>query len=417
MTATDRTDAAATGALDIIKMSERGVVFQKIADVEKYLDGSPNPATTLCDIFTRIDLAIQNDESLQEWVSELVEKVSANQQWLHDDETDINKWHDMFPAIVESAKRGRSIRNRRREDVNALVAIGIGGPRFEQLLVSASRNFLNGVRAQVSAHGFSYPLVCCLANVKTYHRLIGKTRGVQKTRQTQPVDLTSLDTVAYRKLSEGELAAANIVIGPAGFIVPSGAVLESPIVDPAFDKAVASFQPGLRGAQQPAEYARAEPKIEDDQEGGKNAPAAKPKKFAVLHGAFLFPQDCTCAEAVGADLKSSIEALKLADGFRPIDRMAKDLLARADTLCMRHCQQVLVNGLGSAELRDKNDLALLRRQLVDDLSALQTYIASKPSVKREYDAFKAALGGFSWAKLSAFAKANGRTSVKRKGVE
>lgn len=417
----ERLEPSDAGVLDVIRVSEDGLFLQKVSAIEQCLDGSSSPATVLREIFTVIDMTIQNDETLQEWVSELVEKVAANQQWLEDAETDLKDWRDVFPVIVESAKKGKNIRNKRREDLNALLAMGAGGPRFDRLLETSSRNFLHGVRTQVVLHGFSYPLVCCLANIRTYHRLTGHSRGVQKTRRAQPVDLSQLDSVAYRTLTEKELAAAKVAIGPAGFLVPAEAVADDPVVvvDPAFDRAVASFEPGLRGAQQPVEHAKAEPRDDGDDLGVKedDRPSPKPKKFAIKHGAFPFARGCACGAAVDDDLKSAIDDLKLADGFEAVEDVSQKVLARVDVLCARHCQMVLVNGLGSVELKDKSNVAVLRRQLAADVQALLTYVRAKPQARGEYNAFKASLGGFSWAKVADFAKANGRGGTKRKNRE
>ncbi|KAK6210920.1 hypothetical protein LQW54_005798 [Pestalotiopsis sp. IQ-011] len=406
----ERPEPAGVSVLDVIKMSEDGLILQKVSSIEECLDGSPAPASTLRDIFTRIDVTLQNDETLQEWVSELVEKVAANQQWLKDQETDLEQWRDMFPAIVESAKKGKNLRNKRREDLKVLLAMGVGGPRFERLLETSSRNFLNGVRREVVLHGFSYPLVCCLANVKTYHRLIGHSRGVQKTRYTQPVDLSQLDSVAYRELTDNELAAAGVAIGPAGFLVPLEADPGSPVRDADFDKAVASFQPGLRGAQQPVDHGKVEPTPNDKPEES----LARPKKFLVKHDAFPFAPSCDCAAGVDEELKASIDNIQLGVGFEAVQSISQQLLASIDMLCARHCQLALVYGLGSDELKDKSNAALLRTQLASDVEALVAYIRAKPRAKDEYSSFKAALGGFSWAKVADFAKTNGRARAKRK---
>jgi hypothetical protein len=413
---------AGAHVMEVVKVSQEGIVCCSISDIEKYLDGSPNPAEALEAMLIDVDYTIQACENMGEWVSEFVELVSKNDQWLSGKTKNLREWRQSYPGIVDTAKRGKESRNKRKEDENALVALGVGGPRFEYLLRNCTRNFLHAIRNQIAWHGYSYPLVCGLANVKTYHRLVGAARGIQKTRETQPVDAQHLDSIAFRRLSATELRSTRVVVGPAGFLVPSDSITSSDqaVVDPGFDTAMAHFIEGAPGAQQPKEFARAEPKITeiDDDDAEPHARRNKPKKTYVTHpSVFPFASKCTCPEGVPGSTRTNLDKVRLDDGFGVLHGLMDDLMRYEDQLCLRHCQLVLVFGMGVQELTDKNDTAALQKQLAHDLKALMNFVVAKPMMKGGFDAYKAALGGFTWSQVRDFKKASSGQAAKRKRGE
>jgi hypothetical protein len=371
---------------EVFKISEDGIICSGIDEVKKYLDRCENPAEALAAILTRVDHAIQAKEKATDGVREFVEFVNKKSQWLDGHPLAQGGWRYAYPDIATAAEQDKDIQSKRCDDEAALAAMGISGPRLNNFLQNSSSSLLHAVRNQICLRGFNYPLVCCLANVKTYDRIVSSPNGVQKTPETQPIDVQNLDVVEFRRLTDDELARANIIIGPAGLIVPKGSssANATTVVDPGFDAAVASFRPGLLGSQQAA---------------GK----ATPKTNSVVNPAtFAFSETCTCEEGVPQGTLRALDDLRLNSRFAVINSIADDLVKYRHSLCARHCQRALLYGLGVHSVTVPSNLAFLREQLVHDLRDLRAFLVEHPTMQAEFDKFKSKLGAFSWAGVEEF---------------
>ncbi|KAI1455682.1 hypothetical protein F4805DRAFT_262847 [Annulohypoxylon moriforme] len=380
--------------LQLVEKSETGeTVYCSMDKIEKYLVGAENPAAALGAILHQVQLHVDEKERFEEWVSRLIDVAIAGDFWKGGEHSTLDEWKNANDEIITTAQKGRTSRNKRKEVLARFTKAGVGGPRFGYLAENSSRTLLEAILSQIVNHGFSYPLVCCLANIKAYHRIQGPgMRGIQRTRSTQPIDLTSLDKVTYRQLTPKELASANVVVGQHGLLVPSDKPLGEVIDDPAFDEAVKTFLPGKSGFEQPFETARLEPSVDGDstkQKSRKKTETVKPELFA-------FAVQCTCGSEVTARTKELLEDLTMNSIWADLGPLVALLRESSDGLCQRHCEMFLVRGIGVEKMDSKEDLDTLRDQVRKELRDMESFQDNESTeMKERYDHYKKSLG-FSW---------------------
>ncbi|KAI0880665.1 uncharacterized protein GGS22DRAFT_174466 [Annulohypoxylon maeteangense] len=388
---------------DVICVAEDGTLeLLDVHEVEKYLDEQPEPGVAVDAIFTEIVRCRDSLESFQVWVSKIWDLVTEKNFWKRP-HTTFEAWKAANGACKEIAGQGRSIRDRRREAIQGLMRLGASGPRFEQLQNLRSRSFIEAVERQMAMHGISYPLVTALVNIKAYHRIqpaAGRgRRGVQRTQSAQPCDVTDLDVVTYRTISEEEMAAARVEIGLDGFFVRKGT--GSPLIeDGKFDEAIKTFQEARRAAEQTSSLAKSKPpqgegEGRDDDDDDEQLAAKKEKPEIVLHRHFVFVTKCACTAEVPDKLKNALDGLGYDCGYKDVEPLMSQVLQVDGHLCIRHCQIVLVNGLGVRELRAKRDLGTLHQEVSGAIYRLRTKTEKEPSQKEAFTQMKAGLG-FSW---------------------
>lgn len=184
------------------------------------------------------------------------------------DSEEIHNGLSSTPPLTKRCKRRSTTTplDRRQQTKTWLKQLGASGSRFDHLISDAAKTsgqFLTALRGQMSAHKLSYPMACCLANIRAYNRVTGPRRhGIRSNRATETGDFKDLHRVAFRELTPQMLADIQAQIGPHGFLVPVGEASQADVVDLAFDHSVAQFKVGEVAADQPPQYAQ----VEDDEE-------------------------------------------------------------------------------------------------------------------------------------------------------
>ncbi|RYP57064.1 hypothetical protein DL769_009718 [Monosporascus sp. CRB-8-3] len=409
------TDSSTDGAftldkIDVIEISETGKInCLDIDKIEAYLAVQPEPGKEVDKIFA-VAASIQDHiESFDMWFSELVDLIADKNYWKGGYDS-VRAWRKSYKDLMNVANRGKALRDKKREAINGIAKLGGSGARLAHLVRNSSRTFLEAVRAQMTMHSYSYPLVCSLANVKTFHRVMGTgSRGVQRTPETQTGDLSDLDKVVYRVLDDSELAAAKLEIGPSGFLVRRGSA-QPAVADEAFDEAVASFVPGKSGLEQTSELAKViHPAHDDDDDDDGDSDkgdrvdvkaSRKNKNFVITdYTKFPFVTRCTCPDKVPKALTVGLEKLSPKCTYDDLATLIPQILDADKALCPRHCQIALVRGLGISVLRDSLDHETLLKEVSDSLRRLQLSVDESDNIKPSFDTFKQSRD-FNWAKVN-----------------
>ncbi|KAI1734493.1 hypothetical protein F4680DRAFT_340385 [Xylaria scruposa] len=397
-TATSDTATAAK----IISMSEDGkMCFLSVEEVTSILDKADNPTDTITDIFQEAARYQDGIEDFQVWVSRLWDLVLDRELWRGKHAT-FKQWvSESYNEICgDIAKEGHKIRDRKAESIRSLASLGASGPRFQHLIKLESRNFLITLRNQMARHNISYPLAVMLSNVQTYHRIApgaaGK-RGVQRTPCTQPIDIERLESVVYRRLSDEEMAAAQVVVGPHGFLVSRLAAPAAPVEDEEFDRAVESFELGKRAAEQSSPYAKADISKADDDDVTSSA---RDKPASVRPETFGFVTECSCEAAVPSELRVALDGMHWSAGYDVLEPLWDTVAEAKAGMCVRHCQVWLVYGLGVGRLKRKSDHDYLVEEITNRMYRLGVQIDKKPGAKEDFSNMKKGLG-FSWDDLTS----------------
>ncbi|KAI1125273.1 hypothetical protein F5Y10DRAFT_247541 [Nemania abortiva] len=400
----DATSAAAEDSegLQVIKVGGDGhVSYLDMDSLEEYLDCVPDKAEALETIVTDIAVVLEKEEALKEWTSEIHDLIARKKYWQGGGHGTLKAWLSAHPTFFDSAKQGRMIRNRKTSAINSLISNGVSGPRFEYMIRCQSRTFIEAVRKQVDMHGFSYPLVCALSNVKAYHRLKAGRRGA-KGAQTQTIDVADLDTVTYRKLSPTDLKAIKAKVGPHGFLVEARAE-DVVIIDRDFDTATGEFIVGCSGFQQLEQYGRTQPKIAVDDSDEEEEDEKQPKKQAKPNKktdtfdipSFLYVSECTCPTEVPQALVTNLDKLAPNCGYCAVSSLLPDVLEFCGKLCPRHCQLTLVKALGRNHLVHKTDSDSLQAEIRELVPKLEHCVLGDANMKSRFDSYKKSIG-FSW---------------------
>ncbi|KAI0188355.1 hypothetical protein EV127DRAFT_409701 [Xylaria flabelliformis] len=412
-TAIETTTPETTTPTKIISMSEDGkMCFLSVEEVTSILDKADDPTETITDIFQEAARYQDGVEDFQVWVSRLWDLVVDRELWRGKYAT-FKQWvSESYNEICGSiAREGHKIRDRKAEAIRSLASLGASGPRFQHLVKSESRNFLNTLRNQMARHNLSYPLAVVLSNVQTYHRIAPGSagrRGIQRTPSTQPIDIEGLESVVYRKLSDEEMAAAQVVVGPHGFLV-SRLSTPTPVEDEEFDRAVESFEPGKRAAEQSSPCAKADlSKVGND---GDAASDAREKPVFVRPETFSFVTECSCEAAVPSELRASLDEMHWSAGYDVLEPLWDTVAEVKAGMCVRHCQVWLVYGLGVGRLKRKSDHDYLVEEITSRMYRLSVRVDKKPGAKEDFSDMKKGLV-FSWDDLSSIKVPN----LKRKAL-
>ncbi|KAI0107104.1 hypothetical protein GGR51DRAFT_559436 [Nemania sp. FL0031] len=388
-----------SSALELFTVKEDGhVAYLDVGSLEEYLDNTPDKAEALEAVITEICVQIEKEEDFKEWTLDIHDLVARKNYWHGKGHNTLKSWLADHQTFFNSAKQGRAIRNKRKSAINSLVANGVSGPRFEYMIACSSRTFIEAVRKQVDMHGFSYPLVCALANLKAYHRIKSGKRG-SKGAHTQTVDIADLDTVMFRELSPAELKLIKAKVGPHGFLVEARAE-DRVVIDREFDVATKAFVVGRGGFQQPKEHARTQPRITaDDSDGEHQRPNKRarlsktPDKFDIRK--FLYVSECTCPEDVPMALTTGLDKLTPDCGYSAVAGLLPNALESCSKLCSRHCQLVLVRALGRSHLVDKTNREALQAEIRELIPKLEHCFLEDTSLQSKFDSYKKSIG-FSW---------------------
>ncbi|KAI1125276.1 hypothetical protein F5Y10DRAFT_12418 [Nemania abortiva] len=386
----------------IISMLEDGkICFLSVEEVTGILDRAENPTETITEIFQEVARYQDSLEDFQIWVSYLWDLALDRELWRGKYGT-FKQWvgesHNEICRTI--AREGYKIRNRKAEAVRSLTSLGAAGPRFQHLIRSESRNFLNALRNQMARHNLSYPLAAALSNIQTYHRIApGATgrRGIQRTPGTQTIDISGLDGVIYRKLTDEEMTAARVVVGPHGFLV-SKLSAPTPIEDAEFDKAVESFEVGRRAAEQSSPLAKAD--LTKSGDSSDAVPGARARPVSVRPDTFQFVTDCSCETAVPSDLKAALDKMHWSAGYDVLEPLIGTVAEVKGAMCVRHCQIWLVCGLGVNQLKHQSDMDYLVDEITNRMYRLSVQVEKKPSAKEDFSNMKKGLV-FSWDDLSS----------------
>ncbi|KAI0195303.1 hypothetical protein EV127DRAFT_183065 [Xylaria flabelliformis] len=390
-------------ALQLVNVREDGhISYADLHSLEQYLDTSPDKAEALEVIVADISDFIEKEEAFKEWTSEVYDLIARKDYWAGGRHGSFKSWQAHHQQFSDTAKQGRAIRNKRKSAIDSLVANGVSGPRFEYMIRHSSRTFIDAVRKQVAMHGFSYPLICALANVRAFHRLRAGSRG-SKGAHTQTCDLADLDGVTYRILSPSELASIKAKVGTHGFLQEACAEEEA-VLDVDFDLATHSFVVGSSGFAQPEEYGKAHPKIvpagsdEEDERPAKKVKVKRGQETFDVHR-FTYITECTCPGEVPHALRAGLDRLAANCAYSVLATLIPDILQSCDKLCPRHCQLTLVKALGRGHLVHRTDRQSLQAEVRELLPKLE-YCLETSNLKARFDSYKKSIG-FSWDLVEA----------------
>ncbi|KAI8624266.1 hypothetical protein F5Y19DRAFT_480773 [Xylariaceae sp. FL1651] len=399
-------DDGGSQAFQLINVRENGnISYVDLDSLEQYLDAAPDKAEALETIVTDISVLVEKEECFKEWTSDVYDLVARKQYWEGGRHATLRAWQADHQLFSDTAKQGRAIRNKRKSAIDSLVASGVSGPRFEHMVRHSSRTFIEAVRKQVDMHGFSYPLVCALANVKAYHRLKAGGRGTRGAH-TQTCDVADLDGVTYRVLSPAELKLVRTKVGAHGFLQEAHAGDEL-VLDKDFDEATSSFVVGSGGFAQPSKYGKVQPKITSEDSEEEELPAKRTKKKPDNFDIYRFPYitECACPEDVPQAMRSSLDRLVPSCGYSAVTAILPDVLKSCDKLCARHCQLTLVKALGRDHLVHKTDRESLQAEVRELVPKLERFVQENGNLKAKFDSYKKSIG-FSWDLVESTAVPN-----------